>query len=414
MTTTRLTALRLLGGALAEASPDQLSRVVSVIDALPDRAEADQVLERVRTRLRGRGLPRPLRFARLLFAPLDGLIVSAQAWRPGNVAVPRQAIPVLARVVRLALGEAGAEIEAECAGRRREDAAVVLALGRRLWPAAAGCLPEAPPQSWPETGLCRADYAPIRARCGAAWRHGPGLWLALQAGPEGPPHALAREALSGPVAEDALAAEVALRLLLAVAARPAGVAAAALELATDAGHSVIQVVQRALDDTLAAAVIQAEAPVPADAGEQATLAAAQAACTLVEDLESSPLLRSPPRQEKLLALRRAADASCRASFSRLLSARLLEPIASPRAGEAAAMEETEKAARALRRIEASGRRLGGAELYDAALRSAAEAVMAAAGQHSTLARVDALRLAEILVGSDAAERLGSAGLPRLH
>lgn len=411
---TAFTDLRQLGGALSQASPQQLARVVSVIDALPDRAEADLILSRVRPQMRGKVFSRPLRFARLLFAPLDPLIVPAPAWRPGMATVPRSALMPLAHAVERALGGLAERIAAGCSGQRREDAAAVLALGRQLWPAASNALAEAPPEGWGRDGLSSADYGPIRARCEAAWRHSVALWPALHGAADGPPPELCRDALSAAAAEGLIPFEVVLQLVLAGAARPGAIAAMALEIARGGGHHLVLVVQRATDQALAAALARASSGGPVtgdDRGDSAT-AAAMAACALIEDFEASALLGTPQRREKLLALRHVADEACRAGFSETLAGQFLAPVASwARAAPADAsleIAQVEEAARRLRRIEGAGRRLGGAETYGQALRSAARTVLDEAtngGEASPLRRADAMRLAEILVGPDAAERL---------
>lgn len=412
-----LTDLRRLGGALAQASANQLARVVSVIDALPDRAEADVILDKVRPTLRGLGVSRPLRFTRLLFTPLDGLIVPAPAWRPGMAAVPRPALFLLAQAVRQALGGFASEIEAACQGRAREDEAAVRALGGRLWPAAAAALPETAPGAWRGAGFAAADYAPIRQRCATAWRHALAIRPAQQAAADGPPPELCRDVLLAALAEGPAAFDVVLRLLLAGAVRPAGVAAIALEVAPGVGHPAVLAAQRALEEVLATSIERISAPVPDDTS-QAVVAAAQAACALVEDLEASALLRAPQRREALLALRQAADKACRRGFSDTLTRGFMQPMASLRradtADPAAEIERAEDAARSLRKIEAAGRRMGGAETYDRALRSAAQALAedTKAGTVPSLERADALRLAEILVGADAAVRLMGGGLRR--
>jgi hypothetical protein len=58
----------------------------------------------------------------------------------------------------------------------------------------------------------------------------------------------------------------------------------------------------------------------------------------------------------------------------------------------------EAAARHLRRVDAVGRHLGNAAFYDRALRQTTERLVAAVG----LGEIDRLRLAEILLGPDAA------------
>jgi hypothetical protein len=174
------TELRLLGGVVAGASQQQLARVVALIDGLADRADADRLLERVRPRLRTLGLPRRMGFPRVLFLPLDGLIVVPRNWRPGALDIPRTALATLAGEVHAALGPMAARIDAGCTGRTMEDQATVSALGQELWPAAAGCLPEAAPASWSRAGFADRDYELIRSACLAGWGHAGTTWPARQ------------------------------------------------------------------------------------------------------------------------------------------------------------------------------------------------------------------------------------------
>src|SRR3954466_268648 len=102
--------LRQLGQAAAaadHAAPAPLVGLVAMLDRLPDRGEADRVLDPVRPRLRALGLPRPLGLPRLLFLPLDGAILPAAGWARGAAAVPRNALVALARAVQAALGAEG-------------------------------------------------------------------------------------------------------------------------------------------------------------------------------------------------------------------------------------------------------------------------------------------------------------------
>lgn len=414
MSTPGLAHFRQLGGALSQASPQQLARVISVIDALPDRAEADTILSRVRPRLRGKGFPRPLRFARLLFTPLDGVIVAPMDWRPGMITVPRSVLTPLAEAVHRSLGKFAERIAADCDGHQREDSGTVLELGRQLWPAATAALPATPPDGWRQTGLAGSDYAPIRASCEAGWRHGVALWPALRGAAEGPPPELCREPLMAAAAEGLQAFEIVLRLVLTDAACPAGVAALAMEIASGGGHHLVLAAQRATDQALAASMarVSAARSAPEEDKGNAAAAAARAAWALIEGFERSALIGTPQRREKLLALRQVADEACRAGFSETLTDGFLTPVTSwvrnMPADPSLEIAKVEEAARCLRRIEAAGRRLGGAETYDRALRSAAQTVMEEArsgGEASPLRRADVMRLAEILIGPDAAERL---------
>src|SRR4051794_1677345 len=187
--------LRQLGQAAAMADDASLTRLVAMLDRLPDRGEADRVLDPVRPRLRALGLPRPLGLPRLLFLPLDGAILPAAGWARGAAAVPRNALGALARAVQAALGAEGAAIAASCAPLTTADIAAIGGLGGRLWPAAATALPEAPPPGWERTGLAPGDYGTIAALCRPVWQAGPAIWAALAAAAEGPPAELARAAL---------------------------------------------------------------------------------------------------------------------------------------------------------------------------------------------------------------------------
>ena len=73
--------LRRLHHGLSTAPDMQIAKVVAVVDALEVRGAADEMIEPLRPRLPQLRLPRPLRFSRLLFMPLDVLIVSNPAWR---------------------------------------------------------------------------------------------------------------------------------------------------------------------------------------------------------------------------------------------------------------------------------------------------------------------------------------------
>ena len=76
--------LRRLRRDLSMAADEQIARVVAMLDRLPDRGEADQVLDPLRPRLRTLKPPRPLTLARLLFMPLEGALVAPTAWRRGG------------------------------------------------------------------------------------------------------------------------------------------------------------------------------------------------------------------------------------------------------------------------------------------------------------------------------------------
>ncbi len=127
-----LGAVRSLAASAAGAEDGRLMRLVRLLDAVPERGEADRVLEAARPRLGVLRPARPLRFARLLFAPLDGAIAPVARQRRGGHELPRSALGPLAGAVAAALGPAAAAVlrDAEGAPARR----------RTRWPRSArGC-----------------------------------------------------------------------------------------------------------------------------------------------------------------------------------------------------------------------------------------------------------------------------------
>jgi hypothetical protein len=71
--------------SLAATENEKLKRVVAVLDTMEVRGSADHVLNAIRPRLHQLRLPRPLRFARLLFMPLDTLIVNVSKWKQSDL-----------------------------------------------------------------------------------------------------------------------------------------------------------------------------------------------------------------------------------------------------------------------------------------------------------------------------------------
>lgn len=405
--------MRLLSSALVEAPPDRLARVLAVIDALPDRTAADQILTKVRPTLHRLGLPRPLRFTRLLFTPLDGMIIDACKWDPQELGVPRSALPIIAEVVKDTLGHA-AEIAAECTRYDARDTNGLIALGKNIWPAAAACIPQQPPASWKRSDLSPDHYRTIVEQCSVAWRHSLSVWPALQAAAEGPPQELVRRALGAAIAEGELACSVVLRLLTTKARKPASVAAIALEMLPSAFSPAVRATQQAVDHCLSSSAKDVLAPrcMETDEGALEAAAAAEAACALIEDFEASVFSSRSDRRARLVALRKAAEAACIDNFDRFMSSnfagRLKQlEVVKPDNVEAL-VNGLEKAARLARKIERGGRRLGNARHFDGSLEDAAADMMrtfASCGHGGLLKRADTLRLAEILVGPDGAERI---------
>lgn len=394
-------AMRELARATAQASDGQLMKLVGALDAMPVRGQADDVLRPVRARLRALQPPRPLNLARVLFLPLDPLLVSAASWRPGSGLVPRSAIAPLAAALAAAAPALANEMRAALLGRRLEELHLVGGLGRRLWPAAAALAWPHPVPGWAETGLSVAACAEILDTARALWRHAEGAWRLRMEGPLGPPEALARPILQRAAAEGAGSLALLLAAALPFAALPSRLAAIAAAL------RAAPVAEQALERFL-----QGVSPELDEASLGATARSAERLSALLEDLHGAGTPVPPARAQRLHALRQSAGAAC---------LRRLESEAGPKLGAAldglatapsiadAAMEELESSMAALRALADAARRLGSAAAAEAALRPALATLRARLpglpAEGAGFLRADALRLVELLDGAEGAARL---------
>lgn len=396
--------LRALRAAAGQASDAQLLKLVGMLDQLPDRRATDALLEPVRPRLRALRPARPLSLARLLFLPLDAVLVAPRDWRGDARRVPRNAIAPLLATVRAAEPGLAAEVEAAVRGRTMQEAWLCGPLGERLWPAAAAALPAPPPTGWAEAGLPPGTYPGIRRVAETLWRHGPGIWALRQAGPDGPPEEPARRFLRGVAAEGPEAVALVLAALLPFAARPAQFAAVAAGI----DRALAPVAEQALDAYLDGLSAPGEEEALA-----ATVAAASRFAGLIEDLDRCGTRDRPRRAQQLQALRHAAAATCSARLAREAEAGLHAPLAALLGAAAVSdgeIEALEARARALHELAEASRRLQpgvrARANFERALALLAAALPRLPAEGPGFLRADALRLAEILAGPEFAQRLG--------
>lgn len=385
--------VRRVGHAVASAADERLRAVVALLDAMPERGEADRLLDPARPRLRRLHLPRPLCFARLLFLPVDPIIVAPAGWRRGDRTVPRSALAPLAAAVQRLLGAKAQEIAASCAGHTVAAQDTAATLGVDLWPAAAAALPQTPPPEWSQSGLGGGDYAPIVALLRPLLANGPAFQAALHLAASGPPDSIVRAALAPIVAAGPDAFAAALGALMTVAAAPQNVAGVAALLAPEQRGAV-----------LAAVDILLATPPPALDSEDLDAAADAALATLrrLEALEQSSLVAGP-RAAKLRAARQEADQACREHARQAAKSRLVAPcrgLTAEAPDEAVVSLEAE--ARDLRRFTTVAARIGGGTEHDRILRETAAAIGDAAGRGLT--DMDAARLIETLAGPEMAAR----------
>ncbi len=401
--------LRDIRRGVAEAADAQVLQVVRMVDALEERGATDAVLAPVRPRLRAIQPARPLRFARLMFMPVDALIVAPKAWRAGTPFVPRNALMVLARAVRLAMsGADGARaclerVDALSEGATTAQMAVIREAGALLWPEAAQALRQLAVRDLP--AVCRAEWAaeslPEGELSGMAGSLSGVLARALQLHDHD--HSgiqLADTALTGMLASCEPLGPRAWGMMLSLLVIRAPQASAALLAAAQkkpAHRAMAEAAAEAGLDWLEAETEAQPASIPANAAADLNRQAG-----LLDALADQ--FTQPGPRRRLAQARSALLAGSLQRFEVALQERLAGPLlALPQAAEArgAALDVMEASARTLRAFELEARQLGAGGKFDTLVKGVEQAMRDAAG----LVAMDRARLTEILAGPEAALRL---------
>lgn len=291
---------------LANAGDEQIARIVAMVDAMPHRGEADSLIAPLRPRLAQLRPARPLGFTRLLFTPIDPLVMPAASWRRGGLTVPRSALAPIAAALRAARPAAAERADAQTATLTSKDEAALGAAGAALWPEAAAALCSLkPPPGWAATGLSESDHAAITGAIVAVLHVAPEIHALTAArhavADEAVRHVLGRTVPRGSMALSTVVAVLLARLpnperLLALAAEANGISP---PLATD------RAVDHLLDRMQEAIGGKARDGDQAQAAEDATRVAA-----LLAGLEAGASTR-PDRKRRIEQIRRDADALCR-------------------------------------------------------------------------------------------------------
>ena len=385
-----------LSAAVAHSPVERLERIVAMLDALPERGEADRVLDAARVRLRALRLLRPLNFTRVLFMPLDGAIVAPGNWRPGEGRLPRTALTPLATMVEASLGERADSIVASLLHVPRGDATTFVAQAQEIWNEGARVLAaaKAAPAGWRDAGLRSEDFRSIAQLCAAVLAFGGEIQRAVTEGEGGPPETLARAALKGPAEAGSQPLSAALATLLRTAKRPGALSAIAASLSP----GTVPVVDAALEQALSAQMVDVRGTSPDVLPERI-----EAFCALLDDAAAATSGRGPELRRKLEAWRHGLSVDCRAAYTASGQENVLAPAGRLARGstsdeEVAALENS---ALLLRRLELAARKLGNEGAYDAARRSMLQQLRSLAGEADLATRIEMARLAEILGGAEA-------------
>lgn len=381
---------------LRGAADEQLAQVVALVDAMPDRGAADALIAPLRARLAAIEPTRPMSITRLLFRPLNPVITPGPRWRPGTPAVPRTALSVIGHAVVERLGPVAASVQARIAGRDGKEHAVANQIGASLWPLAATVLARLPiPAEWGlATGLPDACYPEIRANIAAVLHQAVPLVQRIRDAGASDPTPVVNDILQATHAAHPGGFGIVLAILLAdgTTAGPALLSALALPGAP---------VDPAVSLTLDRAQHLLTAVLPTVGLAAASFQTAQVAALLdaIEVPSTRPGLRAHAQR-----VREMANEACQSRLAQALEQDFLPKLAAADAAlDDAAVAGLERDAQGLRRLAMAGRRFGAAAPYDKLLgRTAAGAC---ASTSNMLTRMERLRLAELLVGTDAALRL---------
>lgn len=393
--------LQALQRGIAATGDGQAVRIVALIDALADRAAVDGLLDPSRLRLARIRPQRPLRFTRLLFMPLDPVIVAPPDWRAGMLAVPRSALRPLAATVRTELGDMAAGIDAMIDGRTVADSEILARAGAVLWPAASIILAQAPMTfGWGEAGLPGGLHAPLTHDVAAVFDQAVAI------------HAMTANAAAG-LPQDAAAVEAVLAAMAHSGPEPWGLALAVM---LEQLPEPAMVLQQAIDWTNRRSEPQLRATVGRVVGTLLDrLELGGSGADLVGDLaDAGPRVKHlakligdlstdampPALRQRLEAARRRLDGDCRARFADSLTNEFLLPLQSLRqVADPDAVARLEDTARELRSLETGARSISGVGMFDELLRQTATVVRNMAPD-AGLAMAEKMRLVAILAGAN--------------
>jgi hypothetical protein len=395
--------IKALKGEIVGAPDPMILRIVATVDAMATRGPADALIAPLRQRLSILRPPRPLRFVRLLFNPLNALIVPAQRWRPGEDSIPRSVLGVMADHVRCSMRDEAQLIEREIAGRTDADTDLVTRWGRSLWPAAAAIFrTDAAPETWATSGLGVALYRQLADWIAALLDQAPSL------------DAICAETANGllPVSPEAVGAmldrvtaadQAALPMMIALLlVRLPQATATMLTMTVGAKSAPMKAaMDQAVDRVLRQMNLEGGTEDLIGGGSLADAGvAASHIKTLLTQLDSAS--NKPQRREQLRTIRQRLDASCKARFTAGLEAELLAPLRSlGNAPDRVAIDGLEAAARSLRILELEARGVGSGATYDLLLSRATDMIKGGA-LAGGLAVVEQMRLVEFLAGPEAA------------
>ncbi|HUN41456.1 MAG TPA: hypothetical protein VMU81_14295 [Acetobacteraceae bacterium] len=398
--------LAALQASLAAVDDTKIPKLLRVIDAVEHRGATDALVAPFRARMAQLQPARPLQLARLLFLPLNPLIVPSAAWEAKAPTIPRSTLVPMVDAIRDAMGKDASTVDRMVAGRTTHDHRVIAEAGPILWSAAAQALPTAAtPLRWTESsGLPVELFATIAGNTAEVFAQVLRLQTWRAEAETGT--AVRTSAMQNMLMEvcrrrpEGLTMVIA--LLLARLPQAAGVLRRAI---LEIGGTAAVAIRAAMDAALLNLVERLVAP----SGIETAVLATHLRESGAEVYRLTRLLASATTDDatgawrrRLSGLRQRLDGSCRLRFTLGLQTDFLQILKDPSIQpDAGLLNRLEEAARGLRELADEATQIGSAALYAELLREATEAIKAV-GSDGNFTLADRVRLVEILAGPDEA------------
>ena len=161
---------------IVQADDEKLGKIIAYVDQVGAAEINRALLDTLRGRVALLRPVRPLQLSRLLFIPLDPLVVSPAKWRPGSPRIPRTALAPLFSLVVRQIGADIAALNGMVEGQTTQSDAAIAQAGAALWPRAAAILRAAnPPPEWEQTRLPEPLFSPMARAVAAVLQRGSDL-----------------------------------------------------------------------------------------------------------------------------------------------------------------------------------------------------------------------------------------------
>jgi hypothetical protein len=403
-------ALHALRQDLNLADDGKVRQIAALLDLSPENQMLRTILDPLRPRLAALRPTRVLRFTRLLFLPLEDLIVPPAVWRPGQASIPRSILKAMAKIVLSELGRELGAIEQMIEGHNTSDTQVITHAGKALWGCAADILVRAPlPADWAETGLRPANFSLLARAIATVLRKAVALRCLLldaELGVLEPDDAAVYKVISDLAGEPAEGSAMLFKLLLAQLPHAVSTLRRLVDMSrTGAEKGLLQkAMDHGTDDILNDMESQSDLTQGLRDGSLTAVGGeVQRIAGLLQEISHDT--NAAGNRARIQGIRQKLDAVCRERFADGMESGIVAPLSAALAPtDSAGQTQLETCARDLRTVETVGRKLGNPANYDALLLKANEAVQEAANS-GNLGSMRAIRLVEILSGTEMAEAM---------